>query len=129
MMKDQPYQSKEQTERARLLRQAMIDAEEKLWFHFRAENTKDLKIRRQHPVGPYILDFYCHKARLALEIDGSSHEFKVEHDERRDAYMRSRGIETLRFKPGVSDDGIIEFVAWFREQCRDRACEPGEVSL
>ncbi|MCP4382797.1 MAG: DUF559 domain-containing protein [Hyphomicrobiales bacterium] len=54
--------------------------------------------RRQHPVGPYVIDFYCAAARLAAEIDGWSHAAgdRSERDERRDAWLRERGIRTLR---------------------------------
>jgi very-short-patch-repair endonuclease len=54
--------------------------------------------RRQHPIGPYVLDFYCSAARLAVEVDGYSHEVgdAPAYDARRDAWLLERGIETLR---------------------------------
>ena len=54
--------------------------------------------RRQHPVGPYVIDFYCAAARLAVEIDGWGHALGdgPERDERRDAWLRERGIRTMR---------------------------------
>ncbi len=54
--------------------------------------------RRQHPVGPYVLDFYCAKARLAVEIDGLSHELgdRPERDARRDAWLNAEGIRVMR---------------------------------
>jgi very-short-patch-repair endonuclease len=57
-----------------------------------------LRFRRQHPVGPYILDFYCASARLAVEIDGSAHDSaeQIRHDERRNAWLASRHIRVLR---------------------------------
>ncbi|MCF8706813.1 endonuclease domain-containing protein [Rhizorhapis sp. SPR117] len=57
-----------------------------------------LKFRRQHPTGPYILDFYCSDARLAIEIDGRSHESgaRPQHDAARDAWFATAGIVTLR---------------------------------
>ena len=103
------------TERARELRQIAINAEKRLWYQFRLGNVTGLKIRRQHPFGPYYLDFYCHKAKLALEIDGSTHEFREDHDARRDAYLLSSGVVTLRFSPRVADQDIDLFAAWFRE--------------
>jgi very-short-patch-repair endonuclease len=53
--------------------------------------------RRQHPVGPYVLDFYCAKAKLAVEIDGSSHELgdRPQRDERRDAWLKEHGITVV----------------------------------
>jgi len=54
--------------------------------------------RRQHPIGPYVLDFYCAKAQLAVEIDGLSHDFgdRPERDFRRDAWLQGRGITVMR---------------------------------
>ena len=111
------FQTDEQTARARELRQAYIDAERKLWFYLRGENTLGPKIRRQHPFGPYYLDFYCFAAKLALEIDGSSHEGREEYDARRDAYLLSRGVKTLRFSPEVADQDVDYFAKWFRLEC------------
>ena len=55
--------------------------------------------RRQHPAGPYILDFYCSNAKLAVEVDGAAHDFVPQalHDERRDAWLNQQGIRVLRF--------------------------------
>jgi very-short-patch-repair endonuclease len=57
-----------------------------------------LRFRRQHPIGPYILDFYCPSARLAVEIDSAAHDGveRMEHDSRRDAWLRERGICVVR---------------------------------
>jgi very-short-patch-repair endonuclease len=57
-----------------------------------------LRFRRQHPVGPYILDFYCPSARLAIEIDGTAHDFgdRPQRDDARDAWLVAKGIGTLR---------------------------------
>jgi very-short-patch-repair endonuclease len=57
-----------------------------------------VRIRRQHPVGPYILDFYCEPARLAIEIDGQVHDHpaKAAHDRRRTAWLGAQGIAVLR---------------------------------
>jgi very-short-patch-repair endonuclease len=57
------------------------------------------KFRRQHPCGPYILDFYCPGSQLAVELDGSQHfdEAASRYDQRRTAFLRSRGIRVLRF--------------------------------
>ncbi len=54
--------------------------------------------RRQHPIGPYVLDFYCSKAKLAIEIDGMSHDMgaQPQHDLRRDAWLSERGITVVR---------------------------------
>ena len=75
----------------------MTDAERKLWQHMR-NNQLGVKIRRQIPIGPYILDFFCQKALLCIEVDGSQHyeEKGMTHDEKRDSYLKEVGIDVLR---------------------------------
>jgi very-short-patch-repair endonuclease len=85
--------------RRRALRQASTNAEAALWRHLRAKRFARFKFRRQHPCGPYILDFYCAARRVAIELDGGQH-FEVaaqRYDERRTAFLRERGIAVLRF--------------------------------
>ncbi len=55
------------------------------------------KFRRQHPELGYVLDFYCHEAKLALELDGWSHDDRQEYDAEREEVLRDAGIEILRF--------------------------------
>jgi len=66
-----------------------------LWRELR---QSDLKFRRQHPVGPFIVDFYCAAAKLAIEIDGIVHDMsdRPERDAARDAFIGERGITTIR---------------------------------
>ncbi|HEX7742749.1 MAG TPA: endonuclease domain-containing protein [Sphingobium sp.] len=68
-----------------------------MWMRSRPQG---LKFRRQHPVGPYVLDFYCASARLAVEVDGGFHDVadQIAHDQRRDDWLRSQGIRVLRIK-------------------------------
>lgn len=83
--------------RARKLRKAMSLPEALLWREFQ-RRPLGLKFRRQHGSGPYVLDFYCSDARLAIEIDGKVHGTgdQALHDETRDAWFQEHGIETLR---------------------------------
>jgi very-short-patch-repair endonuclease len=85
--------------KARELRRTLSPPELALWQWMRMR-PGGFKFRRQHPTGPYILDFYCASARLAIEVDGNSHDFAVQiaHDERREAWLRSQGLSVLRFK-------------------------------
>ena len=76
-MSRKPPLRKERLERARELRNEPTEAEKKLWEHLRRKNLS-AKFRRQHPVGPFILDFYCHEARLAVEVDGWAWQMDVE---------------------------------------------------
>src|SRR6185437_3608359 len=69
-----------------------------LWTALRKGRLAGLRFRRQHPIGPYILDFYCPSARLAVEVDGFVHESEAQfqHDERRTAWLAGRGVRVLR---------------------------------
>ena len=85
--------------RRRALREHATDAERLLWRLLRTRQFFGLKFRRQHSIGPYIVDFYCAVHRLAVELDGGQH-FTVEglaYDRRRTAYLAARGIRVLRF--------------------------------
>jgi very-short-patch-repair endonuclease len=84
---------------AKGLRKTSTWAERKLWRHFRNRGFARFKFRRQHPVGPYILDFYCASKKLAVELDGDVHGApgQKNHDVVRDAYLEGKGIRVLRF--------------------------------
>ena len=84
---------------ARAFRREMTDAESKLWYHLRAHGLAGFKFRRQHPFGPYVLDFYCPIARLVIELDGGQH-FEPEtlvRDAERTRYLEESGLRVLRF--------------------------------
>jgi very-short-patch-repair endonuclease len=98
MLKDiAPNARASATHCARRLRRKMTLPEVILW-HWLRQRPKGLKFRRQHPTGPYVLDFFCSDARLAIEIDGEAHSRgdRPERDARRDRWLQSAGIETLR---------------------------------
>ncbi|HEY2730736.1 MAG TPA: endonuclease domain-containing protein [Polyangia bacterium] len=82
--------------RRRALRRASTDAEAALWGQLRARRFAGFKFRRQHPCGPYILDFYRAGSRVAVELDGGQHfePAAKAYDERRTAYLRHRGIRS-----------------------------------
>jgi very-short-patch-repair endonuclease len=83
---------------AKSLRSRMTDAEVILWSRLRSWREQGLTFRRQHPMGPYIADFVCMRARLVVELDGEQHGITENHayDLRRDAYMQSRGWRVIR---------------------------------
>jgi very-short-patch-repair endonuclease len=97
--------------KARTLRRESTDAERIVWSAIRAHRLAGAAFRRQTPIGPYIVDFVSHGARLAIEIDGGQHfdGAHVEKDARRDLYLASKGFRVLRFsnhdvmsnRPGV----------------------------
>ena len=81
---------------ARGLRRRMTDAETRLWFHLRNRAFMGCKFRRQHPIGPYIVDFVCIEARLLVELDGGQHA-NMASDAPRTAFMEANGYRVLRF--------------------------------
>jgi very-short-patch-repair endonuclease len=88
----------EKMHRARRLRREATPAERILWSGLRGAQL-GTSFRRQHPVGPYILDFYSPSLRLAVELDGDQHGRALgrERDARRDAWLGGKGIRVLRF--------------------------------
>ena len=81
---------------AKRLRREMSPPEVFLWQQLRVQDI--VKIRRDHPFGPYALDFYCAKAKLAIEVDGTGHDMgdHPRRDAVRDAYVAACGVETIR---------------------------------
>jgi very-short-patch-repair endonuclease len=82
---------------ARRLRRDQTDAEYVLWSELRAQKFLGLKFRRQHPIGPYIVDFCCIDKQLIIELDGSQHIETQEYDERRTAFLDREGFRVVRF--------------------------------
>jgi very-short-patch-repair endonuclease len=91
--------NKKLKEFSRVLRKKMIDAERKLWYRIRMKQIKGLQFYRQKPIGNYIVDFYCPKAKLVIELDGGQHYLKTgeEKDKIKDNYLSGLGLKVLRF--------------------------------
>jgi very-short-patch-repair endonuclease len=90
--------SKEMQLRARELRKEMPPAEVHLWQAIRCGQLNGAHFRRQHAVGSYILDFYCAKSKLAIELDGSQHMDQEVYDAERTRWLKEKkGIHVLRF--------------------------------
>ncbi len=83
---------------AAILRNRMTHAEVLLWNYLKT-TFPTIKFRRQHPIGNFILDFYCHKKMLAIEVDGAVHnnEEVMEMDRLKESYLRDKGLSILRF--------------------------------
>jgi adenosylmethionine-8-amino-7-oxononanoate aminotransferase/very-short-patch-repair endonuclease len=86
----------EAIEFARRLRHEQTDAESMMWYLLRDRRLGGHKFRRQHPMPPYTLDFYCHEAGLVIELDGGQHAESV-YDPRRDAWLGQQGLRVVRF--------------------------------
>jgi very-short-patch-repair endonuclease len=83
---------------AQRLRRNLSVPEARLWNRLRWRPPGAPVFRRQHPIGPYVLDFYCAKARLAIEVDGAGHNMgdRPQRDIRRDAWLEAQGITVVR---------------------------------
>src|SRR5512145_2079431 len=82
---------------AREMRHEPTPAEDALWQVVRDHKIKGAKFRRQHSVGPFIVDFYCSKAKLVIEVDGSIHQYTQEEDAVRQEFLESMGLQVIRF--------------------------------
>ncbi len=107
--------------RARKLRSEMSLPEGLLWRELR-KRPGDLKFRRQHPAGIYVLDFYCAKARLAIEVDGRAHDGvrAATADARRSHFLRSQGVATTRVPASAILEDIEPVVFRLVQICEGR---------
>ncbi len=101
-------------QRARALRKEMTEAERRLWSRLRGGQL-GVKFRKQHPIGPYIVDFYSWEAGLVVEVDGDTHYTPQAqaYDQERDHYLRSLGLTVLRFtNPEIRTNlsGVVEAI-------------------
>lgn len=85
-------------QRAKELRRQMTQEEKILWQHLRANRLNNLHFRRQQIIEGFIADFYCHAARLVIEVDGEIHQQQAEYDAERDRVLLARGLRLLRIK-------------------------------
>jgi very-short-patch-repair endonuclease len=80
-------------------RKSPTEAELVLWKHLRNRNLGGYKFRRQHPIGGYILDFYCAEAKIGIELDGAVHQDleQIKYDLQRSTALSELGVEVIRF--------------------------------
>jgi very-short-patch-repair endonuclease len=107
----------------RNLRQRMTDAETRLWFLLRDRRLMGVKFRRQFPIDPYVVDFYCHELGLIVEVDGGQHLENLK-DEQRTRALEQHGYAVLRFwndEVLKHQDGVLEKI---RETLLGRAPSP-----
>ena len=92
---------------ARWLRKNMTPAEQKLWAVLKDRQLDGFKFRAQHPVGRFIVDFYCPACRLMIEVDGSAHYSQADYDTARTEQLESHGYKVLRF----TNDEVINHLS------------------
>jgi very-short-patch-repair endonuclease len=95
-------------QRAKELRERETESEQLLWEELKGKKLGGYKFRRQHPVMKYVLDFYCHQCKLAVELDGEYHDTmeQKELDKLRTKHMNDFGIEVIRFSNGAVERNI-----------------------
>ena len=105
----------ESTERARSLRKSQTEAEGLLWSVLRSKQLCGLKFRRQHPIGPFYVDFACVAQRVVVDLDGEYHDYIAAEDLRRQHYLESQGWRVFRF---CNDDVLQDTEAVARSIAR-----------
>ena len=83
--------------RAREFRKVLTPAERLLWDKLRKRQLVGYKFRRQHPIGSYVVDFYCPEKKLAIEVDGDSHEDREAYDRKRTGILEKYRCKVIRF--------------------------------
>lgn len=102
------------------LRNNSTAAECTLWKVLKNRQIEGLRFRRQHSIGPYIMDFYCPEIKLCIELDGEPHDNSEQYnaDMERTKYINEEGITVLRFSNNVvfkNIEVVTESIKWFRE--------------
>ncbi len=107
-------------ERSRDLRHPRNMAEATLWHELRGRRFAGFKFRRQHVLGPYIVDFYCAEAQLVIELDGATHRGREDYDRIRQDWLEQQGLKVIRcpnHELYENLEGLLE-VIW--TACRER---------
>jgi very-short-patch-repair endonuclease len=104
-------------QRAKELRQQMTAEEKILWQHLRTNRLNGLHFRRQQIIDGFIVDFYCHKARLVIEVDGNIHQHQTEYDAERDKVLTARGLRVMRIRNEEVRNAIEEVLERIAKAC------------
>ena len=105
--------SEEKVKLARQMRKEMTPAERVLWAHLRGNRLNGYHFRRQQVIAGFIVDFYCHRAGLAVEVDGDAHDQSYDAD--RDAILAEYGVRVLRFTNAEVTGDIRAVIESIRE--------------
>ena len=108
------YRHRQNVPAARDLRVSQTATEAVLWEALRNRRLEGLKFRRQHPIGPFVLDFCCPACRLGIELDGAVHAAQVENDAERESLLATAGYRILRFPNEAIRDNLPAVLAAIR---------------
>ena len=102
-------------QRRKDLRHNATPAEAQLWSALKKRQLAGRKFRRQHSIGPYIVDFYCPSEQLAIELDGACHDdaLRSEYDAEREAYLEAKDIRVIRFENKQvfeNEEGVLQYI-------------------
>lgn len=91
----------------------MIETERRIWSHLRCRQVDGWKFRRQHPIGPYFVDFYCASAKLVVEFNGLSHDDDRQwaYDQRRQAWLEAQGYRVLNLNYETEQEQLDDLIA------------------
>ncbi|MEK7187102.1 MAG: endonuclease domain-containing protein [Patescibacteria group bacterium] len=109
------------------LRRNQTPEEKYLWLNLRKHNI-GARFKRQHSIGPYILDFYCPEYKLAIEIDGAQHKENREYDKERTMFLREQGIREVRFWNKQVNDSMKVILNRIQIELNSLRPAKGEVS-
>ena len=110
--------TKEKLQHAKELRREMTPAEKLLWQEVRAKKL-GVRFRRQQVIQGFIVDFYCHKAALVVEVDGDIHDLQKEEDERREKVLAEMGLRVVQF----GNDEVVRNVSAVAGKIREAISE------
>lgn len=111
-------------ETARILRSNMTIHEKLLWERLKLKQICGSRFRRQHPIDFFIADFYCHEAKLVVEIDGEIHNHQREYDDGRSAEMERYSIKVIRFTNSEVEKNINKVVKQIENEVKSRIQSP-----
>jgi very-short-patch-repair endonuclease len=103
--------------RAKELRKQATPAEKILWEQLRNRQLHGLKFRRQHPIGNFIVDFYCPAQRLVVEIDGDLHRYQETEDQARKDLLEEKGYRVIRFWNSEVEENLERVLKIIKENC------------
>jgi very-short-patch-repair endonuclease len=97
--------------RAKTMRHAPVGTEKQFWPHIRNRKLGGFKFKRQHLIGPHIVDYVCLEEKPIVELDGTSHQARLAHDAARNRYLQDQDYRVLRFENGE----VVEYLSTILE--------------